>query len=228
MRKRAGETKKKGFICSRCGGMVESERPVKIAFFISDHGDLTEEGLPEDMARSIEENFCGVCAVKIRQAMMPQAEISVPMLKSLEPGYVKPARPAKKTARGKNVTMEKAAENLRRISEMYNRGEHVGDIAKAIGVGVPVIKRHIRELIEAGELEERKPEKKEPEKKPEKKAPGRKASGKRISAEGEQEIYEMYLGGDAYDEIAEIFGVSNQTIAYHVNKLNRRRQKSGP
>lgn len=212
--------KKNGFICSRCGGMVESVKPVKIIFFISDNGDLTDEGLPENMAKSIEENYCGVCAVKIRQAMDPVTEIKIPTLRSLEPGYRKNTQPEEKQRKGGRISVEQVTENLRRISEMYREGRSFEEIAEEIGVNRKTVVKHVHDLIEGGDLEKRK-EKKEPK-------PQEREKARRLTPEEKKQIYEMYRNGETYDAIARVMGVSNTAIGYHINRLNWKRTKSGP
>lgn len=212
--------KKNGFICSRCGGVIEG-KPVKIIFFISNDGNLTEEGLPEEMSRSIEENFCGVCAVKIRQAMRPRAEmVFPPMIKVLTPGYVKQgqgAKPAEKKHKGRTVTMEQALENQKKIVEMYRAGKDVSEIEKAVGLGHTTVLRHIHDLIEGGELEKRE---------------GGGKKNQKIGKEDEPRIYEMYKKGMSYDSIGKEYGVTGSAIAYRIGRMNSRKgnkkRKSGP
>ena len=135
---RRDEMKTKSFICSRCGHKCEG-KPVKIAFFTQESDtELSDEGLPDDMRMMIRESYCGVCAVRIRYAMLPP-EKDLPSIPALLPGY-KPKKD-KATRRG-NYKIRVPHEEDAKIWERHMKGESFVDIAKTYGVtGVTISNR---------------------------------------------------------------------------------------
>lgn len=137
---RRDEMKKKSFICSRCGDKVIG-KPVKIAFFIGESDTkLSDAGLPDDMKDMIQENYCGVCAVRIRYAMLP-AEKDLPSIPALLPGYKPKKDKAEAKGRGKYKIRVPHEEDAK-IWERHMKGESFVDIAKSYGVtGVTISNR---------------------------------------------------------------------------------------
>ena len=120
--------KKNDFTCSRCGGKAIG-KPVRIAFFIDDGGKLTDKGLPDDMIRAIEKEYCGVCAVRIMQEMYPVERVTFPMVGS-----------------GRRKTKRLTPEKREQIYEMHRNGKTCAEIAKAMGVYNSAIGYHINRL----------------------------------------------------------------------------------
>jgi DNA-binding CsgD family transcriptional regulator len=214
--------RKNSFICSRCGSKVTG-KPVRIAFFLDDGGELTDTGLPEDMLRSIEEGYCGVCAVRIRQAMKRNIAQELPEIPALKPGRSKAA--AIRRTETKFISMRKAAETSRRILKLYREGAGVQEIADDTGFMPQTVKRHLRELKEDGKLP------KEP-RKLQGTEPRRRKDGCRIfTDEDEDRMCNLWQNGMTYAMIGMKFGVSEGVVGYHIRRRymkKRREQKSGP